>query len=53
MDNLKSKGFRAQVARVNFVLFWKKEEDQREYLVVLPEIEFEREKTNSRDLPST
>lgn len=42
LEELAFKGFKPSTAKVNFVLYWKKEEDQREYLVVLPEIEFER-----------
>ncbi len=43
MEQLKTKGYAARSVRVNFILYWKKEEDQQEYQVILPEIEFERD----------
>lgn len=42
MNELKRKGFMPKSSKVNFILYWRKEEDQQEYQVILPEIEFER-----------
>lgn len=40
IEEYQSKGYVPNAAKVNFVLYWKKEEDGKEYQVVLPEIQF-------------
>jgi ATP-dependent DNA helicase RecQ len=44
IEDQKAKGFVPKSAKVNFVLFWKKEETVQEYQVVLPEIQFQKVK---------
>lgn len=36
------KGYILKTARVNFILFWKKEDAENEIKIVLPEVIFER-----------
>ncbi|MDP2040814.1 hypothetical protein, partial [Algoriphagus sp.] len=40
IEEYQSKGYVPNTAKVNFVLYWKKEEDGKEYQIVLPEIQF-------------
>ena len=35
-------GYRIRRARVNFIVYWKKEDSDQEYRIVLPEVTFER-----------
>lgn len=50
IEDQKAKGFVPKSVKVNFVLFWKKEETGQEYQVVLPEIQFQKVK---QDLSQT
>jgi ATP-dependent DNA helicase RecQ len=42
IEEYKTKGYSPNSAKVNFVLYWKKEEDGKEYQIVLPEVVFEK-----------
>ena len=42
IEKLKAKNFELKSAKVNFVLYWKKEETQQEIKIILPELTFER-----------
>lgn len=42
LEQLNAKGFEPRSAKVNFVLFWKKEETGQDIQIVLPEIQFEK-----------
>ncbi|MEB2776804.1 RecQ family ATP-dependent DNA helicase [Algoriphagus sp. D3-2-R+10] len=42
LEQQKEKGFEPRSAKVNFILFWKKEETGQEIQIVLPEIQFEK-----------
>ena len=46
IEELKSKGYQPISAKVNFVVYWQKDGEEKEILVVLPELEFE--KTNEQ-----
>lgn len=39
---LKDKGYRLKNAKVNFILYWKERDKETEYLVLLPEVSFEK-----------
>lgn len=39
----KQRGFQLSGARVNFLVYWEQQETKKEYLIVLPEVEFTRE----------
>ena len=39
---VKNKGYQFRYAKVNFILFWKDKEKGAEYLVILPELSFEK-----------
>lgn len=42
IDSLKRRNFTIKDARVNFVLYWKKEDSEQEIKIILPELIFER-----------
>jgi ATP-dependent DNA helicase RecQ len=42
MEELKEKGFQPKAAKVNFSLFWRKDDTGKEYQIILPEMVFER-----------
>ncbi len=42
IEELKSKGYQPKSAKVNFVVYWQKEGEEKEILIVLPELEFEK-----------
>ncbi len=42
IEDLKSKNYQLKSARVNFIVFWKKEETGHEIKIILPELYFER-----------
>ena len=39
---MKAKNYELKNAKVNFVIYWKKEETEQEIKIVLPELYFER-----------
>jgi ATP-dependent DNA helicase RecQ len=41
IDELRSRGYRLTGARVNFLLYWQKEDSDREFQILLPELFFE------------
>ncbi|MGE5356606.1 MAG: RecQ family ATP-dependent DNA helicase [Deltaproteobacteria bacterium] len=43
---LESKGYLLKGAKVNFIVFWRNEETEKEVKIILPEIYFEKEKHN-------
>ena len=42
IENLKEKNYNLKSAKVNFILYWKKEDAKKETKIVLPELHFER-----------
>jgi ATP-dependent DNA helicase, RecQ family len=44
IENLKEKNYELKSAKVNFVVFWQKEETKQEIKIILPELYFERTK---------
>jgi ATP-dependent DNA helicase RecQ len=42
IDSLKQKGYNLKSARVNLILYWRKEESEREIKILFPEVYFER-----------
>lgn len=42
IENMKAKNYELKSAKVNFVIYWKKEETEQEIKIVLPELYFER-----------
>jgi len=43
VENLKTKNYRLKTAKVNFIVYWKKEGTEEEIKIILPELVFERE----------
>ena len=44
MEYLKAKGYSLKSAKVNFVIYWKREDSENEIRIILPELLFERTK---------
>lgn len=42
IDTQKQKGYHLKKAKVNFIVYWKKEDAEREIKIILPEVYFER-----------
>jgi ATP-dependent DNA helicase RecQ len=42
IESLKQKGFHLIKAKVNFIVYWKKEDTEQETKIILPELYFER-----------
>lgn len=42
IENMKAKNYELKSAKVNFIVYWKKEETEQEAKIVLPELYFER-----------
>jgi len=42
IDSMKAKNYELKTAKVNFIVYWKKEETEQEVKIVLPELHFER-----------
>lgn len=42
IDNMKNRNYVLKSAKVNFIVFWKKEETEQEFKIILPELFFER-----------
>jgi ATP-dependent DNA helicase RecQ len=42
LAELKDKGYEPKSAKVNFIVYWTKEETGKEYKIILPELFFER-----------
>ncbi len=42
IEAVKKKGFHLKQAKVNFIVYWKKEDEERETKIILPEVYFER-----------
>lgn len=40
IENLRSKNYQLKSAKINFIVFWKNEELDKEYQIILPEISF-------------
>ena len=51
LDRVQKYGYEPQFAKVNFIVFWRREIDEREIKIVLPELHFEREKSGQQILP--
>lgn len=47
IDNLKSKNYELKSAKVNFIVFWRKDEATEEVKIVLPELHFEKTATSA------
>ncbi|MBS4029859.1 MAG: RecQ family ATP-dependent DNA helicase [Clostridiales bacterium] len=43
IERVQRNGYEPQYAKVNFIVFWRKEEEEQEIKIVLPELHFERE----------
>jgi ATP-dependent DNA helicase RecQ len=42
IERVQKNGYEPQYAKVNFIVFWRKEEEEQEIKIVLPELHFER-----------
>ena len=42
IEAVKQKGFQLKQAKVNFIVYWKKEDSGQEVKIILPELYFER-----------
>ena len=42
IERVQKNGYEPQYAKVNFIVFWRKEEGEQEIRIVLPELHFER-----------
>ena len=42
IETQKQKGYHLKQAKVNFIVYWKKEDTEREVKIILPELYFER-----------
>jgi ATP-dependent DNA helicase RecQ len=42
IKNMQSKNYALKSAKVNFILYWKKEDTEQEVKIILPELYFER-----------
>ncbi|RPH31171.1 MAG: RecQ family ATP-dependent DNA helicase [Bacteroidales bacterium] len=42
IEDEQQKGFKLKEAKVNFIVFWKSPEDEKEFKIILPELIFER-----------
>ena len=42
IEAIKQKGFHLKEAKVNFIVYWKKEDAEQESKIILPELFFER-----------
>ena len=42
IECVKQKGYHLKQAKVNFIVYWKKEDTEREVKIILPELYFER-----------
>ena len=42
IERVQKKGYEPQYAKVNFIVFWRNEEEEQEIKIVLPELHFER-----------
>jgi len=47
IENMKARNYVLKSAKVNFIVFWKKEETEQEVKIILPELYFERNNSNS------
>lgn len=45
LERVREKGYEPQFAKVNFIVFWRKEAGKKEIKIVLPELHFERVET--------
>jgi len=43
MENMKAKNYELKSAKVNFIVYWKKEDTEQEVKIILPELYFERD----------
>lgn len=48
-EKQKEKNYLPKSAKVNFILFWKKEDTEQEIMIVLPEVYFEKVKSHHED----
>lgn len=46
IENMKRKNYELKSAKVNFIVYWKKEETEQEVKIILPELYFEKIKSN-------
>lgn len=42
ISHLKDQGYQLTTARINFILYWKDPEKEKEFMVILPELDFEK-----------
>ena len=42
IENMKAKNYELKIAKVNFIVYWQKEDAEEEVKIVLPELYFER-----------
>jgi len=42
LERVQKNGYEPQFAKVNFIVFWRKEAEEQEIRIVLPELNFER-----------
>ncbi len=42
IEDLKQKGYHLKEAKINFIVYWKKEDSEQEIKIILPEVFFER-----------
>jgi ATP-dependent DNA helicase RecQ len=42
IESMKIKGYTLKSAKVNYIVYWKKEDTEQEVKIVLPELGFER-----------
>ena len=43
---MKTKNYELKSAKVNFIVYWKKEETEQEVKIILPELHFEKINSN-------
>lgn len=49
IENMKAKNYVLKSAKVNFIVYWKKEDTEKETKIILPELYFERRLDNTTD----
>jgi hypothetical protein len=43
MEGLKQSGYSLKSANVNFIIYWKDPDKEREFKIILPEVSFEKQ----------
>lgn len=48
LNRVQKNGYEPHFAKVNFIVFWRKEEEEREIKIVLPELHFKRKESGQQ-----